>query len=197
MKYILASASPRRKELLRQMGLEFEVMPACGGEETQAARPADIVMDLARKKAGEIARKLGQETEPAVIIGADTAVAFGDEILGKPKDEKDAYRMISMLQGNSHKVYTGVCLIIPSGGGKEEHSFYEETEVAMYPMSEEERRRYVATGEPFDKAGGYAIQGKCAAFVKEIFGDYNNVVGLPLARIYQELRRLGIDIYIK
>lgn len=194
MKYILASASPRRKELLRQMGLEFEVMPACGGEETDEARPADIVMDLAGKKAREIARKLEGETEPAVIIGADTAVAFSDEILGKPKDETDAYRMISMLQGNRHKVYTGVSLVILNGGGASERSFYEETEVAMYPMSEEERRLYIATGEPFDKAGGYAIQGRCAVFVKEIAGDYNNVVGLPIARLYQELRKLDIKI---
>lgn len=194
MKYILASASPRRKELLRQMGLEFEVMPACGGEETDEARPADIVMDLAGKKAREIARKLEREPEPAVIVGADTAVAFSDEILGKPRDETDAYRMISMLQGNRHKVYTGVSLVILNGGGASEHSFYEETEVAMYPMSEEERRLYIATGEPFDKAGGYAIQGRCAVFVKEIAGDYNNVVGLPIARLYQELRKLDIKI---
>ena len=195
MKYILASASPRRKELLRQIGLEFEVMPAAGEEETNAKSPSGIVMDLARNKAAEIARKRDRETEPAVIIGADTAVAFEDEILGKPKDERDAYRMISMLQGKRHKVYTGVSLALSGGKNQAERTFYEETEVEMYPMSEEERRRYIATGEPFDKAGGYAIQGRCAVFVKEIIGDYNNVVGLPLARIYKELRALGIEIY--
>lgn len=195
MRYVLASASPRRKELLRQIGLEFETLPACGDEKTSFTKPEDIVMDLARKKAGEVAKSRGRAAEPEVIIGADTTVAVFDQILGKPKDEEDAYRMISMLQGKRHKVYTGVCLLLRGGDKDREHSFYEETEVTMHPVSEEERRFYIGTGEPFDKAGGYAVQGKSAVFIKEIQGDYNNVVGLPLARIYQELRGLGITIY--
>lgn len=195
MRYILASASPRRKELLSQIGLEFEIAPAGCKEETAFTQPADIVMDLARKKAAATARERPGVTGTEIIIGADTAVAVSGRILGKPKDKEDAYRMISMLQGKSHKVYTGVCLLLRGGGRDEERCFYEETEVAMHPVNEEERRAYAETGEPLDKAGGYAIQGRSAVFIKEIRGDYNNVVGLPLARIYQELRKLGVDIY--
>lgn len=195
MKYILASASPRRKELLQQIGMKFEIIPACGEEEMHFTKPQDVVMDLSRQKAAEIAGKRLDTEELEVIIGADTVVALDGEILGKPKDETDAYRMISMLQGRSHKVYTGVTLWMRQGGKEEVHSFYEETEVIMNPMSEEERKRYITTKEPYDKAGGYGIQGLCAVFIREIKGDYNNVVGLPVARIYQELSQLGIAIY--
>ena len=195
MKYILASASPRRKELLEQIGLKFEIIPACGEEVIQYEKPEEVVMDLSRQKAEEIAKKRTEITIPEVIIGADTVVAYKDTILGKPKDREDAYRMISLLQGNSHKVYTGVTLILRSGEETTVHSFFEETKVTMYPMSEEEREWYIDTKEPFDKAGGYGIQGKCAIFIEKISGDYNNVVGLPVARIYQELLKLGVDIY--
>ena len=195
MKYILASASPRRKELLEQIGLKFEIIPACGEEVIQYEKPEEVVMDLSRQKAEEIAKKRTEITIPEVIIGADTVVAYKDTILGKPKDKGDAYRMISLLQGNSHKVYTGVTLILRSGEETTVHSFFEETKVTMYPMSEEEREWYIDTKEPFDKAGGYGIQGKCAIFIEKISGDYNNVVGLPVARIYQELLKLGVDIY--
>ena len=196
MNYILASASPRRRELLQKMGVRFEVIPAYGEETIRFTKPEEAVMDLSRQKAEEIAGKRDGGGEPEVIIGADTAVAFSGEILGKPKDEEDAYRMLSMLQGKSHKVYTGVTLIFSDTGKRKEHSFYEETEVTMYPVSETELRRYIATKEPFDKAGGYGIQGACAVFIKKICGDYNNVVGLPLARIYQELKEFGIDCHM-
>ena len=195
MKYILASASPRRKELLEQIGLKFEIIPACGEEVIQYEKPEEVVMDLSRQKAEEIAKKRTEITIPEVIIGADTVVAYKDTILGKPKDKGDAYRMISLLQGNSHKVYTGVTLILRSGEETTVHSFFEETKVTMYPMSEAEREWYIDTKEPFDKAGGYGIQGKCAIFIEKISGDYNNVVGRPVARIYQELLKLGVDIY--
>ncbi len=195
MNYILASASPRRKEILEQMGLKFEIIPAKGEEVIRFTGPEEIVMDLSKQKAGEIAGKREQEAVPELIIGADTVVAKDGVILGKPKDEADAYRMLSMLQGSSHKVYTGVTFILREEAGIRVHSFFEETEVLMYPMSEEERRWYIATKEPFDKAGGYGIQGRCAVFIKEIRGDYQNVVGLPAAGIYQELKKLGIDIY--
>lgn len=194
MKYILASASPRRKELLEQIGLEFEIIPACGREETVFTNPGEIVTDLSGQKAKEVAKKRTDSGE-TVVIGADTVVALDGEILGKPKDEADAYWMLSMLNGRSHKVYTGVTLLLCSQGEMQAHSFCEETEVVMYPMSEAERHWYIGTREPFDKAGGYGIQGRCAVFIKEIHGDYNNVVGLPTARVYQELTRLGIDIY--
>ena len=195
MKYILASASPRRKELLEQIGLKFEIIPACGEEVIQYDKPEEVVMDLSRQKAEEIAKKRTEITIPEVIIGADTVVAYKDTILGKPKDREDAYRMIALLQGNSHKVYTGVTLILRSGEETTVHSFFEETKVTMYPMSEAEREWYIDTKEPFDKAGGNGIQGKCAIFIEKISGDYNNVVGLPVARIYQELLKLGVDIY--
>ena len=195
MKYILASASPRRKELLKQMGLVFETIPACGEEEIRFDAPEEIVMDLSRQKAVEISEKRKEKVNAEIIIGADTVVALDGEILGKPKDAEDAYRMLSMLQGRNHKVYTGVTCIKKDRGIEKQHSFYEETEVAMYPMTEEEIRWYIGTKEPFDKAGGYGIQGRCAVFIKEIHGDYNNVVGLPAARLYQEFKKLGIAIY--
>lgn len=192
MKCILASASPRRKELLEQIGMEFEVVPARGEEAVLTTNPKEAVLELSRQKAREVAAQRAGIASPELIIGADTVVALEGEILGKPKDEADAYRMLSMLQGKSHRVYTGVTLLVRGGECENIHSFYEETKVVMYSMSEEERRWYIGTKEPFDKAGGYAIQGRCAVFVKEIQGDYNNVVGLPVARIYQELQRLAI-----
>lgn len=192
MKCILASASPRRKELLEQIGMEFEIVPAGGEETIHTSNPEEAVLELSCRKAKEVANQRAREALPELIIGADTVVAWEGEILGKPKDEADAYRMLSLLQGKKHKVYTGVTLLIRDGECENIHSFYEETEVLMYPMSEEERRWYIGTKESFDKAGGYAIQGRCAVFVKEIRGDYNNVVGLPVARIYQELQKLAI-----
>ena len=197
MRIILASASPRRKELLEQMNLQFEIIPAKGEEKMNFSLPHEVVMDLSRQKAKEIADEYQAKEDLEIIIGADTVVACDEEILGKPKDEADAYRMISLLSGRSHKVYTGVTLIIRKTGETLCHSFFDETEVFMYPMSEKEIEYYVNTKEPMDKAGGYGIQGKCAVFIEKIHGDYNNVVGLPIAKIYQELCKQGIDIYTK
>ncbi len=197
MNYILASASPRRKELLKQIGLDFAILPVCGEEHTSFTVPQEAVMDLSRQKAEEAAKQRKEKAQEEVITGADTVVSLADMILGKPKDRQDAIRMLSALSGKSHKVFTGVTFVIFREGKKTVHSFYEETEVTMYPMSEEEINWYIGTDEPFDKAGGYGIQGRCAIFIKEIRGDYNNVVGLPVARIYQEFMKLGIDIYEK
>lgn len=202
---ILASGSPRRKELLEQIGLEFEICPAKGEELITAAAPQDVVMELSRRKAEEVAAGFlsynEQHTEltspqDMLVIGADTVVALEGQILGKPVDEKDAIRMLSMLSGSTHSVYTGVTFVIADSSGRTgEHSFYEKTDVTMHEMTQEEIRRYIATGEPVDKAGAYGIQGACAIYVRQISGDYNNVVGLPLARVYQELKKIGIDIY--
>ena len=208
---ILASASPRRKELLEQIGLEFEVVPAKGEEIITETRPDAVVMELSRQKAREVATMVRDYAEDhqdimtpqdMLVIGADTVVAAENEegimqILGKPKDEADAYRMLSMLSGKVHAVYTGVTLVFLDKGGKVgEHCFYEKTDVHMREMSELEINRYIATGEPMDKAGAYGIQGKCAIYIEKIDGDYNNVVGLPISAIYHELQKLGIDIYL-
>lgn len=199
---VLASASPRRKELLEQIGMEFEICPAKGEEVITEDTVDKAVMELSRQKAEEVAAGIlsYNETHPELVtpqdilvIGADTVVAHDGTILGKPKDEADADRMLSLLSGDTHSVYTGVTLVfIDKSGRTGELSFYEKTDVVMYPISKEERARYIAGGEPMDKAGSYGIQGQAAAFVKEIHGDYNNVVGLPVARLYQELKKLGV-----
>lgn len=194
---ILASASPRRRELLAQIGLSYQVVVSDVEEKTKSHKPWEIVEELSSLKAGAVFDRLLEEKfrkttpEPFVVIGADTVVALGEQIMGKPKDEQDAVRMLSLLQGKTHQVYTGVTLVYTKEEGKiGRTSFHEKTDVAMYPVSQEEIRAYVATGEPMDKAGAYGIQGRCAAFIKGICGDYNNVVGLPVGRLYQELCRL-------
>ena len=208
---ILASASPRRKELLEQIGLEFEIVPAKGEEVITETNPDAVVMELSRQKAREVAAMVRDYVnahqdimtpQDMLVIGADTVVAAENEagvmqILGKPKDEADAYRMLSMLSGKVHSVYTGVTLVFLDKSGKAgEHCFFEKTDVHMRKMSELEINRYIATGEPMDKAGAYGIQGKCAIYIEKIDGDYNNVVGLPISAIYHELQKLGIDIYL-
>lgn len=179
-KIILASKSPRRQELLCQAGFTFEIEPAVGEERMTGDTPEEIVMHLAKQKAEEVAaRHVGEDV---LVIGADTIVVFGNEILGKPKDTKAAKRMLSMLSGQQHYVLTGVCL-----KGAQTKVFYERTDVTFYDLKEEEIEAYIATGDPMDKAGAYGIQGPFAVYVKEIKGDYNNVVGLPVARLYHEL----------
>ncbi len=190
---ILASASPRRRELLEQVGAEFEALPAVGEEIITDSSPQQAVLGLSAQKAAEVA---GNVQGDAIIIGADTVVAFGGRILGKPKDAKDAKRMLAMLSGNTHSVYTGVSIIVKQAGKSQEYSFYEETEVTMYPLSEEQMISYIRTGEPMDKAGAYGIQGKGAAFIEKIQGDYNNVVGLPIARVLRTLEEIcGFSVF--
>ena len=190
---VLASASPRRKELLEQIGLEFEICPAKGEEVITAGSVDGAVLELSRQKAEEVAAGILSYNEihpelvtpqDILVIGADTVVACDGNILGN---------MLSMLSGHTHSVYTGVTLVfIDKNGRTGETSFYEKTDVRMYPLDDAEIRRYIAGGEPMDKAGSYGIQGQAAAFVKEIHGDYNNVVGLPVGRLYQELKKLGV-----
>lgn len=203
---ILASGSPRRKELLEQIGIEFEICPAKGEEVITKTVPHDVVMELSRQKALEVAGMVvsygdshADITTPTdiMIIGADTVVAYDDMILGKPKDEEDAKKTLRMLSGNTHSVYTGVSVVFISKDGRVgEHTFYDRTKVKMYEMTDAEIERYVATNEPMDKAGSYGIQGKCAIHIEKIEGDYNNVVGLPVSKLYQELLGLGIDMYL-
>lgn len=191
-KIILASASPRRRELLAQIGMVFEVIPSDIEERTKSHIPCEMVMELSCMKAMDIFEKLPSEKlGSAIVTGADTVVALGGRIMGKPFDEKEAQEMLSLLQGTTHQVYTGVTMVWQRDGQPpSKHTFYEKTDVSMYPMSQEEIRRYVETGEPMDKAGAYAIQGKCAAFIREICGDFYNVVGLPVGRLCQEIKRI-------
>lgn len=192
---ILASASPRRLDLLRQAGIEPEVEPSHVVEVIRSTKPDEVVMELSRQKAEDIATR--HTGEDVVVIGADTVVAFDGKILGKPKDEADAVRMITSFQGKAHQVYTGVTLVFcgKTGEKPEEQwktiTFAEETDVFVCPMIQEQIRAYVETGEPMDKAGAYGIQGRFVVWVKGISGDYNNVVGLPLGRVCREL--LGIS----
>ena len=186
MKLVLASASPRRKELLGKIGMEFDIIPAKGEEVITQTLPWEVVKELSFQKAKEIA---DLQTEECIVIGSDTIVAKGEKIMGKPKNEEDAFTMLSDIAGAVHQVYTGVTLIRT---GKEEKviTFAEKTDVYIYPMSEEEINSYIATKDPMDKAGAYGIQGDFAIHVKGIEGDYYNVVGLPIGKVYQELKQL-------
>lgn len=186
MRYILASASPRRKELLVQAGLSFDVIPSSAEEIVTKTRPSEIVMELACEKAREVRARL-DDTEDFTIIGADTIVVYRDEILGKPADKSEAYDMLSMLADRTHQVYTGVALIEVRQGKETLRTFYEKTDVTFYPVARDDLQTYVESGDPLDKAGAYGIQGAFAVHIKHICGDYNNVVGLPIGRLYHEL----------
>lgn len=204
LRIILASASPRRKELLTQIGLSFEIITADVEEHAQSSSPWEIVEELSATKAGAVLDMLiseaGKKTiakestecpgEDLLIIGADTIVACDGKILGKPADERDACAMLELLQGRVHQVYTGVTLYKYSAcdGVTECRQFHEKTDVIFSAMSKEEIEAYVATGDPLDKAGSYGIQGLCARYISGIQGDYNNVVGLPVGRLYQEMK---------
>ncbi|MDO4275330.1 MAG: Maf family protein [Eubacteriales bacterium] len=191
-KIVLASASPRRRELLERAGVLFSVIPSTGEEYITSQVPCEAVEELSRTKALFVADVADGNTE--LVIGADTIVAFDGRILGKPCDDEDAVRTLMSLQGNTHQVYTGVTVLQRQKESWIPHTFSECTDVTFYPVSEEEIRCYVKTGEPMDKAGSYGIQGLFGVYVKGICGDYNNVVGLPLARLFYEMKKLGIDL---
>lgn len=182
---ILASASPRRRELLGLITGNFKIIPAAGEENIpEGTAPEVAVRLLAEQKAEEIYSSNRGE----VIIAADTIVAVGGEILGKPRDENHAAEMLKTLSGRRHSVFTGVCVIFADGSRE---VFAEETAVEFYPLSEREIADYVATGEPMDKAGAYGIQGRGALLVKGIVGDYYNVMGLPVGRLNAVLKSYG------
>lgn len=193
MKVILASASPRRKELLGQMCSEFECIPSKKEEKITKTLPEEVVCELSLQKAEDIEGQIEKEAD-MLIIGSDTVVAYGDKIMGKPQDEADAYNMLSALQNDVHRVCTGVTLIIYRDGERKVITFAEAAKVEMYPMNDAQIKAYITTGEPMDKAGAYAIQGKCAVYIKGLSGEYNTVVGFPIARIYQELLKEGITL---
>lgn len=212
VRLVLASASPRRRELLSQIGLEFTVMPSKKEENAKTTEAGALVQELSRQKAVDIWEQLsgGQGQNPdtdqeqiseetqepnlnekrqpeLLVIGADTVVCCEGKILGKPHSREAAAEMLTVLQGRSHEVYTGVTLYSQS----ETVTFFECTQVEFYPMTEVEISEYIDSKEPMDKAGAYGIQGLGARFVKGIRGDYNNVVGLPVGRLYQELKSHG------
>lgn len=212
VRLVLASASPRRRELLSQIGLEFTVMPSTKEENAKTTEAGALVQELSRQKAVDIWEQLsgGQGQNPdadqeqiaeetqepnlngkrqpeLLVIGADTVVCCEGKILGKPHSREAAVEMLTALQGRSHEVYTGVTLYHQ----RETVTFFECTQVEFYPMTEAEISDYIDSKEPMDKAGAYGIQGLGARFVKDIRGDYNNVVGLPVGRLYQELKSHG------
>lgn len=185
-KLVLASASPRRQELIQLLGLRAEIHPSGIAEDVTEADPSLLVQKLAFRKAEDVAK---QYPKDYLVVGADTVVFFENRILGKPKSEEDAYKMLSALSGRTHRVYTGVSLHFQ---GKK-MGFYEKTEVQFARLTEREIWDYIESKEPMDKAGAYGIQGRFAPFVKGIAGDYYNVMGLPLARLYQALKFLGAE----
>ena len=186
-KLVLASQSPRRIELIRYLGLEPKIYPSGADESSREKDPALLTQRLAFLKAEEVQRQFDRET---LIIGADTVVYDGERILCKPKTEEEAYLMLSGLSGRTHAVYTGVCLLY----GEKKMGFCEKTLMHIAKMTEEEIRDYLAIGESMDKAGSYNIQGAFSRFVKGIEGDYYNVMGLPIARLYQSLKLFSREV---
>lgn len=184
---VLASASPRRRELLGQIGIVPEICPSTIEEKITTAVPEEAVLQLSRQKAEDAAKS---QKAGSCVIGADTVVSVDEKILGKPSTHEEARRMISILSGKKHQVFTGVTLIFCGREGQKVRSFVEKTEVEVFSMTQKEIEDYANQAEPMDKAGAYGIQGKFAAFIKGIDGDYNNVVGLPVGRVYQEIKQL-------
>lgn len=194
---ILASESPRRKEIMETMGIKYKVMAANVIEAVEETKPDKKVQALAKLKTDAVFQRPEleeAENQEVIIIGADTMVFFGEEALGKPKNEEDAIRMLQMLENNTHEVYTGVSIIIRCKEKVDQLSFAVCTKVVVQPMTLEQIKDYIATGEPMDKAGAYAIQGHFGIYIKEIQGDYYNVVGFPISRIYEALLQKGIDL---
>jgi septum formation protein len=188
VRFVLASSSPRRRELLKSIGIEFDVVPSHIPEERAAGEtPEEYVARLSREKARAIAEKHPDRW----IIAADTTVVLGDQVLEKPVDDADAKRMLSAISGDTHVVFTGVTLRRIEPMYADTH--VTATEVRMLPMTPHDIDWYVATGEPRDKAGAYAAQGLGGMFIDSIHGSFTNVVGLPLASLFQMLRKAGID----
>lgn len=193
-KVILASASPRRRELLAQIGMDFKVIISKADENISEPAPEQLVMKLSNIKAMAVYEEHGIEDEATIILGADTVVAFDGKVLGKPKDTQQAQEMLSMLSDNTHQVFTGVTILYKKQGGLKSETFYDKTTVYTYPISDKEIDEYIMTGEPMDKAGSYGIQGIGAKFIKKIDGDYNNVVGLPVSKIYQKIKEIENEV---
>ncbi len=183
-KMVLASGSPRRKELFEMTGLEFEIITSNAEEKQEGETPAEIVRNIAMQKVSAVADSLDAPV-PTLVIGADTIVVRDDDILGKPKDEADARKMLLSLRARTHKVFTGVC-VIEAGKKEPVLSFSDETLVEFSDYTDEQLEEYIRSGEPLDKAGSYAIQGFGSFLVNGIQGDYHNVMGFPIGRFLRE-----------
>ena len=217
-KIILASASPRRKEILQQINVDFDVFVSDCEEVNSKTIPAEVVMELSEIKARDVYDKLQNQHDNLIVIGSDTVVASSNNILGKPQNRQDAYNMINEIQNNNHQVYTGVDIIVKISNydnstlqlvnESEEFELLENkdnilvakanfavsTDVHVYPMTEDEINAYIDSNEPYDKAGAYAIQGMFASNIEKINGDYYNVVGLPVSKLCNVLKTIGINI---
>jgi septum formation protein len=190
---ILASSSPRRQELIGSLGLPYEIISSNVDETVGGSlTPAEIVEVLAVRKAQAVCELIQSSDKRGIVIGSDTIVVFQGQVLGKPVDEQDSFRMLSALEGETHQVYSGIACVDSQTG--ECHVSHRVTQVFMKPLADEQIRRYIATGEPRDKAGSYAIQGLGATIVERIEGDYFNVVGLPLSLLSDLLKAFGIHI---
>ena len=191
IRVVLASKSPRRKEILENLGLKFDIVTADADESSDIRKPGELVMALAEKKGLAVIEKLGDDTDNSLIIACDTLVYCNGEFLGKPKSREDARRMIDMLSGSSHEVISGIYLSYRG----ESTTAYASTRVIFDKMTDSEIEAYLNTDEPYDKAGAYAIQGLASAHIKGIEGDYFNVVGLPVNVLCNTLKeKFKIDI---
>ncbi len=192
-KIILASASERRQKLLEQVGINCEVIPSNIDEDSiNGDNPGDLVEKLSAAKAENVAERLEGDF---VIVAADTVVVKDSRVFGKPSDEKEAFEMLNSLQGNRHEVFTGVTLICVTGGEGLIDTFHVRTIVDMMPMTPKQINAYIQSGEPMDKAGGYGIQGRGAAYIRDVAGDFFNVVGLPISTVLSRLEHMGINLY--
>lgn len=187
MEIVLASASPRRQEILRQVGVAFTVIPSGVDEQIDSAlSPGDLVESLALAKAEDVARRHPDR----LVLGADTVVVLDGQVLGKPRDRQEAISMLERLSGRDHQVFTGVA-VVGQGRRQVEH---EATLVRFRALTRAELERYVDSGEPMDKAGAYAVQGLGALLVSGVFGDYFSVVGLPICRTVRILSEFGVEV---
>lgn len=189
---VLASTSPRRKELIQLLGLPVEIAVSSADETVEKEwSPAETVEQLALRKASEVASIRERKQDQEIVIGADTIVVYDQQILGKPQDQDEAYRMLSMLQGRAHDVYTGVACIDAATG--QQVVRHRKTQVWMRSLSSDQMKRYILSGEPMDKAGAYGIQGMGAAIVDRIDGCYFTVVGLPISLLSEMLTVYGVE----
>lgn len=191
IKVILASKSPRRKEILERIGVSFETIPSKADEIfLKNENPQEAVVRIAREKAAFVSRQFVDKRN-TLIIGADTVVCLDKTILGQPKDENEAKSMLKILQGRSHIVYTGISLF---KNGEDEADGFSESLVEFYPMTMDEIEWYVRSKEPLDKAGAYGVQGKGSIFIRKIEGSFHNVMGFPVDLFYRLLKKLNLEL---